>query len=64
MAEFDPYGAAATHLGARAKENPALCDADVKLLESINGHGTASNFESLADAIEASGKAVEELANT
>ena len=64
MAEFDPYGAAATHLGARAKENPALCAADVKLFESINGHGTASNFESLADAIEASGKAVEELANT
>ena len=55
MAEFNPYAAAATHLGEKAKENPALSDADAKLLQSIDGHGSKKNFQSLGEAIEASG---------
>ena len=51
--KFDPWGAAATYVGAKAKENPPCSDADAKLLESIGGHGSEANFESLGGAIDA-----------
>ena len=64
MAEFDPWGAAATYVGAKAKENPACSDADTKLLESIDGHGSEKNFQSLGKAIDAAGDTVEKLEKT
>ena len=62
--KFDPWGAAATYVGAKAKENPACSDADAKLLESIGGHGSEANFESLGKAIDAAGDTVEKLEKT
>ena len=61
MAEFNPFAAAATYVGAKAKENPACSDADRKLLESIDGHGSEANFQSLGKAIDAAGDTVEKL---
>jgi hypothetical protein len=62
--KFDPWGAAATYVGAKAKENPACSDADAKLLQSIGGHGSEANFEKLGGAIDAAGGTVEKLAKT
>ena len=53
--KFDPYGAAATYVAKKAEENPACSDADVKLLKTIDGHGSESNFEKLGKAIDAAG---------
>ena len=64
MAEFNPFAAAATYVGAKAKENPACSDADRKLLESIDGHGSEANFQSLGKAIDSAGDTVEKLSKT
>ena len=64
MAEFNPFAAAASYVGAKAKENPACSDADRKLLESIDGHGSEANFQSLGKAIDSAGDTVEKLSKT